>query len=89
MTEERKCTGVCYQRYVDMFNEKDKECFNLALKYTRTTIHLAYIQSAIEQWQKDLENNNILVCREGTKIVNKIKDILDTYNDGKNTTYVL
>lgn len=30
-----ECEQICYQQCVDMYNKKDKECFDLQLKLSR------------------------------------------------------
>ena len=30
-----ECEQICYQQWVDMYNNKDKECFSLQLKLSR------------------------------------------------------
>ena len=30
-----ECEQICYQQWVDMYNKKDKECFDLQLKLSR------------------------------------------------------
>ena len=33
--EDFTCHNLCYQQWVDMYNKKDKECFDLQLKLSK------------------------------------------------------
>lgn len=59
--EDFTCHNLCYQQWVDMYNQKDKECFDLQLKLSR-----------IEELCKELMSENDKLKEKCYKYQNEI-----------------
>ena len=55
-----ECEQICYQQWVDMYNKKDKECFDLQLKLTK-----------LKQENEELKTRNKLTIEAHSQITKK------------------